>query len=58
MSDERPADPWVKRNSPLKSEIMKTLFIELEVADGALRPVYKSLFDALAAGAASGNWWS
>jgi site-specific DNA recombinase len=55
---QRAADLWVTRDSPLKSEIMKTLFIELEVTDGSLRPVYRSPFGALAAGAASGNWWS
>jgi hypothetical protein len=55
---QRAADVWVSRNSPLKSEIVKTLFIELEIADGSLTPVYRSPFHALAAGVESGDWWS
>jgi len=55
---QRAADMWVTRESPLKGEIVKTLLIELRVADGKLSPTYRSPFHLLAKGVESGKWWS
>ncbi len=49
---------WLTRDPAQKAQLAKLLLIELEVADGSVRPVWRSPFGELAAGAASGEWWS